>query len=144
MDEGGKPFTMRTVVMAVAQWVRLGYGAAEIRLYRWASEARDLPNWKAMEEYPAEMLTCEDTSNWEGLIQVLGDQPNGKILLLTDGFWPRAGEKLFRRWRGCLPPDTLRIIKIGADSNPRLTGEDVFSAEEFFAALDGWLQGRGA
>ena len=25
MGDGGKPFTMRTAVMAVAQWVRLGY-----------------------------------------------------------------------------------------------------------------------
>ena len=128
--------------MAVAQWTRLGYGAAEIRLCRWATTAFHFSQWAAVDEFPAEMLSCEGASNWEALIQLLGHKPDGKVLLLTDGFWPQAENRIFRRWRECLPHSTLRIVKIGADSNPRLTGDDVFSAEEFFAALDAWLQGR--
>lgn len=32
MSEGGKPFILRTLATTVAQWVRQGYGKAEIRL----------------------------------------------------------------------------------------------------------------
>jgi hypothetical protein len=144
MGEGGKPFTMRTVVMAVAQWVNLGYGAAGIRLCGWGAELRDFSHWNINDEFPTELLSCGGTSNWDALIQLVGERPDGKVLLLSDGFWPQVGETLFRRWRERVPPGAFRIIKIGADANPRLTGPDVFSAEEFFAALDGFLEGRRA
>ena len=32
----------------------------------------------------------------------------------------------------------------GADANPQLKGPDVFAAEDFFAALDDWLEGSSA
>lgn len=140
MGEGGKPFAMRTLVMAVAQWVELGYGGAKLRLCSWASEARDFPQWSGKDEFPAELLSCNGITNCEALIQFLGEKPDGNVLLFTDGFWSHGSEKLLRRWRECQPPGTVRIIKIGADSNPQLRGTDVFEAEDFFAALDGWLE----
>lgn len=141
MGEGGKPFTMRTVVVAVAQWIQLGYGGVEIRLCNWGSEACDFPPWSAKDEFPAELLSCDGTSNWEDLIQLLGEKPDSKILLFTDGFWPQESAKILRHWKEYLPLNTLRIIKIGADANPQLKGPGVFAAEDFFAALDGWLEG---
>ena len=39
MGEDGRPFLMRTAVTTIAQWVGLGYGAAQIKLCAWASEA---------------------------------------------------------------------------------------------------------
>lgn len=130
--------------MAVAQWVQLGYGCAEIRLWCWASEAHDFLDWSAKDEFPAELFSCDSTSNCDALIQLLGEKPDGKVLLFTDGFWPQGDAKILRRWKECLPMDTLRIIKIGADANPQLKGTDVFAAEDFFAALDGWLEGGSA
>ncbi len=144
MVDDGKPFIMRTVVMAIAQWVQLGYGGVEIRLYSCASEAHDFLDWSAKDEFPAELLSCDGFSNWEALIQLLGEKPDGKVLLFTDGFWPKEGAKILRRWKECLPLDTLRIIKIGADANPQLKGTDVFAVEDFFTALDGWLEGGSA
>jgi len=144
MGDDGKPFTMRTVVMSVAQWVHLGYGSVEIRLRSWASEARDFLEWSVKDEFPAELLCCEGTSNGEALIQLLGEKPDGKVLLFTDGFWSQENVKILKRWKECQPPDTLRIIKIGVDANPQLKGSDVFAAEDFFAALDGWLEGNSA
>jgi len=140
MGDDGKTFNMRTLVMAVAQWAELGYGCAEIILSSWACEARHFPNWSAKDEFPAELLSCDGTSNWVALIQLLGEKPDGKVLLFTDGFWPKGSAKSFKNWKERLPLDTLRIIKIGSDSNPLLKGPDVFAAEELFAALDDWLK----
>jgi hypothetical protein len=44
------------------------------------------------------------------------------------------------RWKDGLSSNTLRIIKIGADANPQLKGPELFSSDDLFAALDGWLQ----
>jgi hypothetical protein len=140
MGDGGKPFIMRTAVMAVAQWVRLGYGHAEIRLCAWASEAHHFLDWSAKKEYPAELLVCGGTSNGNALVQLLGEKPDGKVLLFSDGFWSRDDAKILKRWKNCLPPDTLRIVKTGADANPQLKGSDVFVAEDLFAILDSWLE----
>lgn len=144
MVEGSKPFIMRTAVMAVAQWVRLGYARAEISLCSWASETHHFFNWSTKDEFPAELLSGAGPSNWKALIQWLGERHEGKVLLLTDGFWMRDGAKLFKQWKECLPPKTLRIIKIGADANPQLKGSDVFAAEDLFVALDDWLEGSSA
>lgn len=144
MSDGGKLFAIRTAVMAVAQWVRLGYARAEIRLCGWASETRHFPDWSTKDEFPAELLSCGGTSNGQALIQWLGETPNGRVLILTDGFWNLDEARVLKRWKECLPSDTLRFIKIGADAHPRLKGADVFEAEDLFAALDGWLEGGGA
>ena len=140
MGDGGKQFIMRTAVMTVAQWVRLGYGCAEIRLCAWASEVHHFLDWSEKKEYPAELLVCGGASNGNALVQLLGEKPDGKVLLFSDGFWSRDDAKILKQWKNCLPPDTLRIVKIGADANPQLKGSDVFVAEDLFTVLDGWLE----
>ena len=117
------------------------YARAEIRLYGWASETRHFLDWSTKDEFPADLLSCGGPSNGEALIQWLGEKPEGKVLLLTDGFWTWDEAKALKRWMECLPPDTLRVIKIGADANPQLKGPNVFAAEELFVALDDWLEG---
>ena len=144
MGDGGKPFTTRTAVMAVAQWVRLEYARAEIRLCGWASETRHFLDWSSKDEFPAELLSCGGPSNGEALIQWLGEKPEGKVLLLTDGFWTWDEARVLKHWMGRLPPDTLRVIKIGADANPQLKGPNMFAPEDLFVALDDWLEGGGA
>ena len=141
MSDGGKPFIMRTLVTTVAQWVFYGYGRAEITLWAWGSEARCIPDWGTRCEFPVELLSCAGTANSASLIQSLGNKPDGKVLLLTDGFWSRDDARTVKRWKDCLPSNTLRIIKIGADANPQLKGTDLFSSEELFSALDGWMEG---
>lgn len=141
MGEGGKPFIMRMVAMGAAQWLQRGDRQRETRLYGWASEGRVFTGWNPKTDYPGELLVCAGALNCEALIQMLGEKPDGKVLLLTDGLWPHEGARKLRRWKEGLPRDTLRVIKIGADANPQLKGPDVFAAEDFFAAMDGWLEG---
>ena len=140
MSDDGKPFIMRTLVTTVSQWAWYGYGRAEISLWAWASEARRIPDWGKKSEFPAELLCCEGIANSAALIQCLGNKLEGKVLLLTDGFWSLDDRKNLERWKNCLPLDTLRIIKVGADAEPQLKWTGVFSSEEIFAALDSWLE----
>lgn len=138
--EGGKRLIARGVVRATEQYFRLGYGAADLKLVMWSKEAR-VVDWIPDKEVPTEMLVCERAANAEALISLLGEQPDGKVLLITDGFWSQDDEKALKRWKKSLQQDTLRVIKIGADANPQMKGADMFAAEDLFAALDGWLQG---
>jgi hypothetical protein len=144
MGEDGRPFLMRTVVMAIAQWIQLGYGRARIQLCRWADEATIVPDWDARQEYPADLLVCQGRSNANALVQLFGEKPNGKILVLSDGFWSRDEAKVFKQWKDRLPLDTVRIIKTGTDTSLQLKGVDVFATEDVFAALDGWLEDGSA
>jgi hypothetical protein len=140
MAEWGKYFIARGVARAVEQYLRLGHGSAELKLVAWGNAAR-VVDWLPDQEFPPEMLVSAGTANAEALIALLGKQPGGKLLLITDGFWSQADAKALRRWKEGLKPDLLRFIKIGADGNPHFKGPDVFAAEDLFAALDGWLDG---
>lgn len=139
MAEGGKCFTMRTMVMAAAQWARRASERLDVRLYGWAREARQASDWRMGDEFPVDLLACDGASDWGALVRLLGDKPDGKVLMFTDGFWPREGAKIAKRWMEHLPPDTLRVIRIGADADTQLKGPHVFAAEDFLAAVDGWL-----
>lgn len=140
MSEAGKPFIMRTLVTSVTQWVLYGHGRTENTLWAWGSDACRISDWDTNSEYPDELLSCTGTANSLSLIQSLGDKPDGKVLIMTDGFWARDDARNMRRWMGGLPSNTLRIIKIGPDANPQLKGTNIFESEELFAALDGWLE----
>lgn len=140
MSDGGKPFIMRTLVTTIAQWVLYGYGRTEIILWAWGSDVRCISDWGARSEFPEELLSCAGTANSSLLIESLGDKPDGKVLLLTDGFWSRDDAKTLKRWKDNFSSNMLRIIKIGADANPQLKGPQVFSSDELFSVLDDWLQ----
>ncbi|WLH81780.1 VWA domain-containing protein [Pseudomonas sp. FP2335] len=139
MSEGGKPFITRTAVMTIAQWMHLAGGQEQIRLCAWGSEAV-FSDWSMTDDYPEHMLVCRGTSSASALTRLLGDSPDGKILLLTDGFWSSTEARHLKQWRARLRDDSVRVIKTGADANPQLKGSDVFLAEDLFAALDGWLE----
>ena len=141
MMEGGKFFTMRTVAMTVAQWVRFEEVQTQILLYCWNSEMIAYENWTELDELPFDSASCHGNAEVKTLIQVLGKKPDGKVLILTDGFLSQSGAKDLKRWKDALPSEAVRFIKIGADAHSQLQGSDVYPAEEIFAALDGWLEG---
>jgi hypothetical protein len=140
MSEGGKYLIARGVARAMEQYFRFGYGCADLKLVAWSKTAR-VVEWILNKEFPPEMLVCKKAANAKALITLLGEQPDGKFLFITDGFWPQDDAKALKRWKESLQQDTLRIIKIGADANPQLKGADVFAAEDLFTVLDGWPEG---
>ncbi|WP_430443863.1 MAG: hypothetical protein ACQZ2J_23475 [Pseudomonas piscis] len=143
MSEGGKPFITRTAVMTIAQWMHLAGGQERVRLCAWGSEAV-FSDWSMTDDYPEHMLVCRGKSSATALTHLLGDSPDGKILLLTDGFWPSAEARHLKQWRAGLRNDSVRVIKTGADANPQLKGPEIFLAEDLFSALDGWLEAPSA
>lgn len=140
MGELGKVWIARSVARALEQYIRLGYCRADLTLIAWGSEVRVL-DWTSDQEFPPELLATAGSANTKALSARFRPDPASKILLLTDGFWPQPDTRDMKLWSEGLPPNTLRVIKIGADANPQLKGKDVFAAEDLFAALDGWQEG---
>lgn len=140
MLEGGKNLIAFGTVRAIEQYVRLEYGRADLKLVMWSTDAK-IVEWMPDVEFPLEMLNSKGAADAEALIALIGEQPNGKILLTTDGFWSLKSAKAFKRWKNNFQQNTLRIIKVGADANPQLKGSDVFAAEDLFAVLNDWLEG---
>ena len=140
MAEWGKAFITRSVARSIEQYLRLGYSSAEMRLVAWGNDAHVL-DWRTDHEFPLELLAPKGTANAKALTSLLGTVSDRKIILLTDGFWSRADSKELTRWMKSLQQGTLRIIKIGSDSNPHLKDKDkdVFAAEDLFTALNNWL-----
>lgn len=139
MVEGGKRLIMRGLVRQVEQFLRLGYGPKkDLKLVLWNDEATS-PTWNPGDEVPGELLNCQGSVEGDALAQFLGTSSGAKVLILTDGFWPEASRDAVKRWKAEATPNALRIVKVGADANPKLKGPDVFEAEDFFAAMDGWL-----
>jgi hypothetical protein len=143
MGEWGKLLIARGLARAIEQYLRLGYGRADLKLVAWGKETR-IFDWHSDQEFPPELLVSGGSANVRALVTCFGTEPGGKILLLTDGFWSQADSRELKRWKECLQQGTLRVIRIGADANPQLKGKDVFAAEDLFAALDGWLVGGAA
>ena len=138
MSENGKPLLLRGVAREIEQFIRLGYASCEIKLVFW-NETAAICDWNPDDDFPEQMYNCRGRTNMAALRDML-EASNGKMILLTDGWWSKEDSQLFKRWKNSMMPDTLRIIKIGGDANPLLKGDDVFSSDNFFDALDGWLK----
>ncbi len=140
MSEGGKRFIARGVARFTEQYVRLGYGCADMVLVLWSDKAR-IVEWDTDQEIPNEVLESRGSVNFESLLNLIGDNPEAKVAIITDGFFSRDNSKAFKVWRQNLQLDSLRVIKVGADSVPNLKEPYVYSSDDLFSAYDGWLQG---
>lgn len=140
MSENAKPFVVRTCVLTVAQYLRLGYASAEIRLHRWADDLEEAGGWTVDDEFPAAFHRCAGRTSSQALVG-LALTDDDRVLLLTDGFWAPREAKGISAWRRALPEGCLRVVKVGSDSHPQLTGADVFAPDEILAGLSGWLPG---
>ena len=139
MVEGGKRFVVRGLVREVEQYLRLGYAPrAELKLVAWRDRAVQLP-WQPGDEVPVEQLECKGSGNAAAVTQILGATAGDRYVIFSDGYWTDEARRELKRWREGLTDDSLRVIKIGADANPKLAGPGVFESEDFFAAMDGWL-----
>jgi hypothetical protein len=140
MIEAGKRLVVRGLVRQVEQYGRLGYTAAvDLKLVAWHAEARHIP-WVLGDEVPNDIFECRRSADGAALVQLLSSPgPGDRFIFFTDGFWSDETQVAIKNWKAKLDPKALRVIKIGADANPKLKGDDVFESEAFFAAMDGWL-----
>lgn len=139
MIEGGKRLILRGLVRQLEQYLRLGYAPKrDLKLVAWNDEAAVQP-WSPSDEAPHELFDCSGSADGNALVRLVGTPTDDKVLLLTDGFWPDESRATIKRWKDAMAPGALRVIKVGADANPRLTGSDVFEVEDFWSAMEGWL-----
>ncbi len=138
MVEAGKRFIASGLVREIELYVHLGYGGdRDIELIAW----RDVPTrveWSVQDEVPTALFECHGSSDAGALVRFLEVEADedDRVAVITDGFWTEESRAAIDRWRD---GGKLRIFTIGADANPRLKGAEVFDVEDFFAAMDGWL-----
>jgi hypothetical protein len=140
MLEAGKRLVVRGLVRQFEQYVRLGYAAkTDLKLVAWHTDATIIP-WSLGDEVPPRVFECRGRANGAALVRLFSVPcPGNQFVLFTDGFWSDNSRIAIKQWKAELDPNALRVIKIGADANPKLKGADVFESEAFFAAIDGWL-----
>ena len=136
MVENGKPYITRTAVMTIAQLVRLGYMSTDIRLYRWGDQVKQEAAWTAKDEFPIAPDSYRGRANTDA-VKSMAIPDGDQLLIFTDGSWPLRDLKALEAWRSVQPGGSVRIIKVGADANPRLAGAHVFDAVEILLAVDG-------
>jgi hypothetical protein len=138
MKEAGKAYIVRGLIYQVAHWFQFEYANGyQVKLMTMGRQAR-LLDWDFGEEVPEEILNCAGELGDD--LPVLLGQLSGddRILLVSDGYWPEATRSAIRRWRSGVNSETLRAIRVGADSNPAWTGSDVYVPEDFIELMTEW------
>lgn len=139
MIEGGKRLAVRGLVRAIEQALRLGYAAnTDLKLVAWSSDVKVL-SWSTDDEVPFELFQCRGSATAEPLAEFMDARSADRFIILTDGFLSGSSPAALKRWTTQRNQNTLRILKVGTDANPKLQGPEVFEAEDLFAAIDGWL-----
>lgn len=139
MAESGKNLIVRGLVRAIEQYFRLGYAAkAQLRLVWWGDYAVPL-DWHPNTEVPESVFANQGSADGESLRQLLADESDARVLILSDGYWTDASRRAIKELRASLGRDALRVIRVGSEANHRLQGTDVFPSEDLLQALDGWL-----
>lgn len=133
MAESAKGLIVRGVVRNIEQYARYGLCKFNIKLIYWNSTA-SLIEWNPDDEFPSIFFKYGGSSNAQKLLEILTNI-KGKILLLTDGFWPKEDAKIIKQWKRTLPSKSIKIIKIGADVNLLSADEDTFTVDELLVVL---------
>jgi hypothetical protein len=136
MVENGKPYITRTAVLTVAQLARLGYLSTDVKLYRWGDQVEQEAAWTVEDEFPIAPDSYRGRANTQA-INTTAIPDGDHLLIFTDGSLPLRDLKTLEAWRSAQPDGSVRIVKVGADANPRLSGAHVFDAEEILLAVDG-------
>jgi len=75
MGEWGKLLIARGVARAMEQYLRLGYGSADLKLVAWSNEAR-VVDWRSDQEFPPEVLVSGGAANAKALVSYFGLEPS--------------------------------------------------------------------
>ena len=129
----------RGVVRQAEQFIRLGYANAIIHLFS-ASDKAEAVEWTPDTEYPDILLSCSGSMNMSLLLDLLKES-TGKFLFLSDCSWDSRTKRAFMTWLETLPKDSVRIIQIGNEHKAPVLGCPLFVPEDFFPAMDHWLEG---
>ena len=140
MSENAKPFIVRTCVLTIAQYLRLGYASAEVALHSWADSLEEAAGWTVADEFPESFHRCGGRASAKALDR-LGLSGDDRVLMLTDGLWTLQEGREISTWRQALPEGCLRTIAVGSDAHLLQLGLDVYPPDEVLAALSGWLAG---
>ena len=138
MSENWRNMLTRSIFCSIEQYMGMYHQNIDIKLVSWnetATEIERMPN----NEYPQEMLTCCGSLNVDSLCKFFKTRDGGKIILLSDYFWPDETKKAFDEWLGSLPKDTVRILKIDFDYTGESPVGSIFTPDNMLCLLDDWF-----
>ena len=134
MMECGKRFIMRTVLRTISQYYQMLNPGADLRLVTWRDIIEDI-EWNPESGAPETLMECSGRSCVEALRSHFGERPSSPILILTDGYWDDQEADFYNR-ADAIDENCLRVVLVGADSNPNLKGNYVFTSDEILSALE--------
>lgn len=135
--ECGRKMLSRQICRSVEQYLRYGYGSADLHLVMATGEVNEV-EWNAAEEFPLDMMPCLGAFNSAAVVRFLEGKP-GRILIVTDGYVGAKGADILSDWVLTRDPDSVRMIVTNPAKRLRSSLIKTFSAQEMFLALDQWL-----
>lgn len=138
MREEARRFIVRNLVRCTEQFVRLRPGRVEDVKLVGLRDTAMVVDWAADEEFPDRFMDCHATLDASDLSGLSGVSPSDKVLVFTDGSWSAAAVAAIDSWRR-ENELSVRFAKVGSDTRTRLTGQDVFAAEDLVGVLEEWL-----
>ena len=136
--ECGRKMLSRQICRSVEQYLRYGYGSAELHLVIAAGEVNEV-EWSAVEEFPLDKMPCLGMFDSASVVQFF-EGKLGRILIVTDGYVGARGADVLSDWALTREPDSVRMILTNPARKLKSNSIKTFSAQEMFLALDQWLE----
>lgn len=142
-SECGRKMLNRQICRSVEQYLRFGYGSANLHLVIATGEVNEV-EWNANDEFPLDKLPCFGIFNPAEVVEFFKGK-TGRILMVTDGYVGAKGADILSDWATNLEPDSVRMIVTNPAKKFRSNSIKAFTTQELFLALDQWLEvGVGA
>lgn len=136
--ECGRKMLSRQICRSVEQYLRFGYGSANLHLVVAAGEVKEV-EWNTDDEFPLDKLTCFGTFNPAEVVKFFEGR-TGHVLIVTDGYVGAKGADVLSDWAMSLEPDSVRMIITNPVKKFRSSSIKVFTTQELFLVLDEWLE----
>lgn len=136
--ECGRKMLSRQICRSVEQYLRYGYGSAELHLVIATGEVNEV-EWSGAEEFPLDMMPCLGIFDSTAVVQFF-EGKLGRILIVSDGYVGAKGADILSDWALTREPDSVRMILTNPAKKLKSNSIKTFSSQEMFLALDQWLE----
>ncbi|MBR3922650.1 MAG: hypothetical protein IKJ45_06020 [Kiritimatiellae bacterium] len=138
-SECGRKMLNRQICRNIEQFVRFGYGSADLHLVIAAGEVSEV-EWNTKDEFPLDKLPCLGTFNSAEIVKFF-EGKSGRVLIVTDGYVGAKGADILSDWaQGLDDSDSVRMIVTNPAKKFRSNSIKAFTPQELFLALDRWLE----
>lgn len=94
--ECGRKMLSRQICRSVEQYLRYGYGSAELHLVIATGEVNEV-EWSGAEEFPLDKMPCLGIFDSTAVVQFF-EGKLGRILIVSDGYVGAKGADILSDW----------------------------------------------